>query len=140
MALAACATIPLISDYLVEPYIGSVLGIAIQPVLDDDLYLSALIVIVLAIVLLGGLRKFRKNIRKQDVYLSGVSVDNEQRVFINSLSQPMEATARNWYLEPIFGEEKNRNHCLLSTPNCSIWLGSVFFAGCNGNLVKRREI
>ena len=29
------------------------LGIAIKPVLDDDLYLSAIIVIVLAIVLLG---------------------------------------------------------------------------------------
>lgn len=71
-----------------------------------DLYLSAIIVIVLAIVLLGGLRKFRKNMRKQDVYLSGVSIDNEKRVFINSLSQPMEATARNWYLEPIFGEDK----------------------------------
>lgn len=78
MALAACATIPLISDYLVEPYIGSVLGIAIQPVLDNNLYLSAIIVIVLAIVLLGGLHKFRKNIRKQDVYLSGVSIDNER--------------------------------------------------------------
>ncbi len=53
MALVACAAIPLISDFLVEPYIGSVLGIAIQPVLDDDLYLSAIIVIVLAIVLFG---------------------------------------------------------------------------------------
>ena len=82
------------------------LGIAIQPVLDDNLYLSSVIVVVLSVVLLGGMRKFRKNMRKQDVYLSGVSANNEQRVFINSLSQPQEATARNWYLEPIFGEAK----------------------------------
>ena len=132
MALAACATIPLISDYLVEPYIGSVLGIAIQPVLDDDLYLSAIIVIVLAIVLLGGLRKFRKNIRKQDVYLSGVSADNEQRVFINSLSQPMEATARNWYLEPIFGEEKIRP---IGTIACYLLLIAAFGWAAYSSLV-----
>ena len=132
MALAACAMIPLISDYLVEPYIGSVLGIAIQPVLDDDLYLSAIIVIVLAIVLLGGLRKFRKNIRKQDVYLSGVSVDNEQRVFINSLSQPMEATARNWYLEPIFGEEKIRP---IGTIACYLLLIAAFGWAAYSSLV-----
>ena len=132
MALAACAAIPLISDYLVEPYIGSVLGIAIQPVLDDDLYLSAIIVIVLAIVLLGGLRKFRKNIRKQDVYLSGVSVDNGQRVFINSLSQPMEATARNWYLEPIFGEEKIRP---IGTIACYLLLIAAFGWAAYSSLV-----
>ncbi len=106
LALVCCATIPLISDYMVEPYIASVLGIAIQPVLDSDLYLSGLIVLVMAVVLLGGMRKFRKDMKKTDVYLSGISVDNEDRVFINSLSQPTEATARNWYLTSIFGEAK----------------------------------
>ena len=108
MALASCACIPLISDYLVEPYVGSVLGIAIQPILSDDLYTCGVIVVVLAIVLLGGMRKFRKSMRKTDVYLSGVSADNANRTFINSLSVPQEATARNWYLESVFGESKIR--------------------------------
>ncbi len=108
LALVACATIPLISDYLVEPYIGSVLGIAIQPILTDDLVICGIIVIVLAIVLLGGMRKFRKNMRVQTVYLSGVSADNAQRTFVNSLSEPQEATARNWYLESMFGESRIR--------------------------------
>lgn len=106
MALVCCAIIPLMSDYLVEPYIASVLGIAIQPVLDANLYLSALIVVVMAVVLLGGMRKFRKDMKKTDVYLSGISVNNEERTFINSLSQPAEASARNWYLDSIFGEAK----------------------------------
>ena len=79
--------------------------------------------VVLAVVLLGGMRKFRKNMRKQDVYLSGVSANNEQRVFINSLSQPMEATARNWYLEPIFGEDKIRP---IGTIACYLLLVAAF--------------
>lgn len=106
LALVCCCAIPLISNYLVEPYVSSILGIAIQPILDDDLYLMAVIVLVLAVVLLGGMRKFRKNMRKTDVYLSGVSVNNADRTFINSLSEPVQATARNWYLDSIFGEAK----------------------------------
>ncbi len=108
LALVCCATIPLISNYLVEPYIGSVLGIAIQPVLDDDLWMSAIICIVMAVVLLGGMRKFKRGQRVSPAYLSGISLDNADRTFINSLSQPMAATSRNWYLESIFGEARIR--------------------------------
>ena len=49
--------------------------------------------------------------------------NNEQRVFINSLSQPMEATARNWYLEPIFGEDKIRP---IGTIACYLLLVAAF--------------
>ena len=108
LALVCCATIPLISNYLVEPYIGSVLGIAIQPVLDDDLWMSAIICIVMAVVLLGGMRKFKRGQRVSPAYLSGISLDNADRTFINSLSQPMAATSRNWYLESMFGEARIR--------------------------------
>ncbi len=106
LALLCCVTVLLISNYLVEPYIGSVLGIAIQPVLDDDLYLAGIMVLALAIVLLGTMRKFKRDQRKTDVYLSGVSVSNDDRMFTNSLSRPEAATARNWYLEDMFGEAK----------------------------------
>lgn len=123
MALVSCAAIPLISDYLVEPYIASVLGIAIQPILDDDLYMAAIICIVMAIVLLGGMRKFKKGMRKTDAYLSGISVDNDDRTFVNALSQPMAATSRNWYLEPVFGEAKIRP---IGTIACYILLVAAF--------------
>lgn len=106
LALACCMGIPIISSYLVEPYIGSVLGIAIQPILDDELWMTAIMVVAVAIVLLGGMRKFKKGQRKTDVYLSGISVSNEDRMFTNSLSAPAVASARNWYLESVFGEDK----------------------------------
>jgi len=52
------------------------------------------------------MRKFKKGQRKTDVYLSGISVSNEDRMFTNSLSAPAVASARNWYLESVFGEDK----------------------------------
>lgn len=123
LALVCCAAIPLMSDYLIEPYIASVLGIAIQPILDDDLYIAAIICLVMAVVLLGGMRKFKKGVKKTDAYLSGISVDNAQRTFVSSLSQPMSATARNWYLEPIFGEAKIRP---IGTICCYVLLAAAF--------------
>ena len=123
LALVCCAAIPLMSDYLIEPYIASVLGIAIQPILDDDLYIAAIICLVMAVVLLGGMRKFKKNVRKTDAYLAGISVNNAERTFVNSLSQPSAATARNWYLEPVFGETKIRP---IGTIACYVLLAAAF--------------
>ena len=95
LALVCCAAIPLMSDYLIEPYIASVLGIAIQPILDDDLYIAAIICLVMAVVLLGGMRKFKKNVRKTDAYLAGISVNNAERTFCEfAFSNPSAATAR----------------------------------------------
>ena len=44
--------------------------------------------------------------RKVDVYLAGVSVDNNNRTFKNSLSGVTEATARNWYMKDWLGERR----------------------------------
>ncbi|WP_251197952.1 NADH-quinone oxidoreductase subunit L [Anaerotardibacter muris] len=105
LAVLACALIPVISNYLVEPYVASVLGMSIQPIRDENLYLSTIIVLFMVVMMFGVLRKKTKA-KKASVYLSGVSVDNESRVFLNSLSQPQEATVRNWYMDDWFGEAK----------------------------------
>lgn len=123
LALVSCVTIPLMSDYLIEPYIASVLGIAIQPILDDDLYIAGICCLVMAVVLLGGMRKYKKGVRKTDAYLSGISVNNADRTFVNALSQPMQATARNWYLEPVFGEAKIKP---IGTIACYVLLAAAF--------------
>lgn len=41
-----------------------------------------------------------------DVYLAGISRDNDSRAFQNSLSGTTEATTRNWYMESVFGEAR----------------------------------
>ncbi len=107
LAILACVSIPVISNSLVEPYIGSVLGISIQPILDDNLILSAIMVICLVVLFLGALRKKSPKMRRVEPYMAGVTFrDDKDRTFINSLSQPQEATSRNWYLEGYFGERR----------------------------------
>lgn len=105
LAVLACALIPVISNFMVEPYVSSILGMSIQPIRDENLYLSTIIVLFMVIMMFGVLRKNTKA-KKVSVYLSGVSVENESRVYLNALSKPQEATARNWYMEDWFGEAK----------------------------------
>ena len=105
LAVLACALIPIISNFMVEPYVSSILGMSIQPIRDENLYLSTIIVLFMVIMMFGVLRKNTKA-KKASVYLSGVSVENESRVYLNALSKPQEATARNWYMEDWFGEAK----------------------------------
>ena len=105
LAVLACALIPVISNFMVEPYVSSILGMSIQPIRDENLYLSTIIVLFMVVMMFGVLRKSTKA-KKASVYLSGVSVENESRVYLNALSKPQEATARNWYMEEWFGEAK----------------------------------
>lgn len=105
LAVLACALIPVISNFMVEPYVSSILGMSIQPIRDENLYLSTIIVLFMVVMMFGVLRKNTKA-KKANVYLSGVSVENESRVYLNALSKPQEATARNWYMEDWFGEAK----------------------------------
>ncbi len=123
LLIAACVFLPLISQYCVVPYIQSVFGASVfaaapvtssvdlvlnnnlLPVADTTLWLCSLLSIVVFAVIMFGLKRSGKT-RKAQVYLSGVSIDNDKRVFQSALSKPIEATERNWYLEDIFGEAK----------------------------------
>lgn len=122
LAVACCVLIPVISYFMVEPYIASVNGISIQPISDDNLWIAAIMVIAMVLILFTGLHQSKKS-KKVGIYLSGVSVDNENRMFKNSLSEPMEATARNWYLDNWFGE---RTLAPIGTIACYILLGIGF--------------
>ena len=71
---------------------------------DDNLWISSLCCIVLAVVLVAGIGGSGKA-RKVDVYMSGVSVNDANREYRDSLSGVTKATARNLYLESMFGEK-----------------------------------
>ena len=144
MAVLACVLIPVISNYMVEPYVGSVLGISIQPILDDDLFLSAIMVVCLVVLFLGALRKKSPNMRRVEPYMAGVTFrDDKDRTFINSLSQPQEATSRNWYLDGYFGRETSRSCWYVSLLDFDCRWILVGYFGCNRRhydvLVERRR-
>lgn len=104
LLVAGCVLIPVMSATLVEPYVVQVYGMAGQDIATDNLWIASICVVVVVIALFTGLGRSKK--RKVDVYLSGVSVDNEARSFQNSLSGQTVATARNWYMGDWFGEAR----------------------------------
>ncbi|WP_251212793.1 NADH-quinone oxidoreductase subunit 5 family protein [Adlercreutzia murintestinalis] len=105
----ACIALPAISAYLVEPYVVSAYQFApvaflVQDISFDNLYLASISVCIVVIALFCGLGRSKK--RQVDVYLAGVSRDDDARAFQNSLSGQTVATARNWYMEDVFGEAR----------------------------------
>lgn len=105
LLVVACVLLPFVSAYLVEPYIFSVFGTVGQNISSDNLWIASICVAVVCIALFTGLGGKTKA-RKVDVYLAGVNRGNETRSFQNALSGTTEATARNWYMEDVFGEKK----------------------------------
>ncbi len=104
LALLACVFLPLVSYAVVEPYVASVYGVTVVDISNDNLWLASIAAALVAIALFGGLGKGRG--RKVDVYLAGVGIDDAQRTFRNSMSGISSATARNWYMESVFGETR----------------------------------
>lgn len=102
LVILCCAGLPIVSWLSVEPYVFSVYGTLGQDISTSNLWIASILSIALAVVLFAGLG--RTKARKVDVYLAGVSRDNAERTFQNALSGTSTASARNWYLEDVFGE------------------------------------
>ncbi len=119
LAVIACVGIPFISLILVNPYVASVAQIVGSPQLMalfafggqdiaySNLWISALLSVVIIVMLFAGVGRSQKT-KQADVYLAGISVDNEHRTFRNSLSGETAATTRNFYLDSIFNEGRIR--------------------------------
>ena len=104
LSMLCCVGLPVLSTFLVEPYIFDVFGVCSQGVSQANLWVAALLSAVVFIVLFGGLGS--QQVKQVPVYLAGASVNNANRTFRNSLSGETMATSRNWYMEGIFGEPK----------------------------------
>lgn len=104
LSMLCCVGLPVLSTFLVEPYIFDVFGVCSQGVSQANLWVAALLSAVVFVVLFGGLGS--KQVKQVPVYLAGVSENNANRTFRNSLSGETMATSRNWYMEGVFGEPK----------------------------------
>ncbi len=104
LVVLCCVFLPVISGVIVEPYVYGVYGSFGQDISSANLWIASIASAFMVIVLFAGLG--RSKAKKVDIYLSGVSQDNAGRTFRNSMSGVTNATARNWYLEDIFGEQR----------------------------------
>ena len=105
LLVLACVFLPVISAAVVEPYIFTTYGALGQDISGDNLWLASLCTVVVVAVLFAGVNGRQKS-RRVNVYLAGISRDNDSRSFQNALSGTAEASVRNWYMEAIFGESR----------------------------------
>ena len=106
IAVVACVALPFMSHLLVEPYLIDTFGELGRDIALDDLWISSILAVFVIAVLFAGLGGSKA--KRASVYLSGVGVDSDQRVYRNSLSGESVASSRNMYLESIFGESRVR--------------------------------
>ena len=123
LVILCCIGLPIISWAVVEPYIYSVFGTVGQDISSSNLWIASILSAFIAVVLFAGLG--RSKAKKVDIYLAGVSRDNAERTFSNSLSGESTASARNWYLEGIFGEK-------FGTACCTVIIVIAFAAAAVG--------
>ncbi len=104
LLVVSCVLLPVLSYFIAGPYITSVYGFQGQDISTDNLWIASICVCVVVIALFTGLGRSKK--KRVGVYLSGVSRNDDERAFQNSLSGESLATARNWYMEEEFGEKR----------------------------------
>ncbi|NPV02032.1 MAG: NADH-quinone oxidoreductase subunit L [Brevinematales bacterium] len=98
-----CAVYPLISNYIVEPYVQNIYGKTFSMELNNIIIMMVMIgmIIILPVMLL--LMQGNKRYRYRDIYMSGRNVTINQR-FDGSIGTKKELKLNNYYMEKYFGE------------------------------------
>ncbi len=104
LTVGCCIGFPLVSVGVVSPYLQEVFGATPEAISNSDLWIMAVIGLVVAVVFLGFTGATKK--RVVPVYLSGIGIDSDARSFRNSFNGETVATQRNWYMGDLFGEKK----------------------------------
>ncbi len=102
----ACVNMPMLSAYLVQPYLVTTYGSISSAVSADNMLLMSIIACAIVVVLFATLGVKKSKTKKTvPVYLAGITVDSDARLFRGSMGNAVKASARNWYMNDIFGEK-----------------------------------
>lgn len=102
----ACINMPILSSAFVQPFLVSTYGSIATAISADNMLLMSIIACAIVVVLFGTLGVAKSKTKKTvPIYLAGVTVDSDARLFKGSMGSAMKATLRNWYMNDIFGEK-----------------------------------
>ncbi|MDO4545684.1 MAG: proton-conducting transporter membrane subunit [Bacillota bacterium] len=104
LTIGVCLIFPLISMYMLVPYLEGVFGGLSAMILSAD-NMIIMVVMVAAIVLLTGLFFGKSKKKVVPIYLSGVN-EGDNRTFYGPMGQDVQFSLRNWHMEQYFGEKK----------------------------------
>lgn len=107
MMVALCLSFPIVSTYLIEPFLQELFHTTAVSVISSGNVLIMLMMIFM-IILLPILVRFLTLGKKNKIVMSymGGANTGDDRSFINSMGEPKQMYLTNWYMEDWFGEKK----------------------------------
>ena len=124
LTVAVCLVFPLISIYILVPYLETVFGGISAAIMSSDNMIIMCIMVAALVVLTGFF--FGKSKKKiVPIYLSGVN-EGDNRTYYGSMGKDVKFTLRNWHMEKYFGEKKmNLVGGILTTAMLVIGIGMM---------------
>lgn len=104
LTILVCLLFPLVSMYMLVPYLEVVFGGLSAMILSAD-NMIIMVVMVAVLVLLTGLFFGKTNKKIVPIYLAGVN-KGDNLTYQGSMGKDVEFKLRNWHMEKYFGEKK----------------------------------
>lgn len=104
LTVLVCLLFPLVSMYMLVPYLEVVFGGLSSMILSAD-NMIIMVVMIAVLVLLTGLFFGKTNKKIVPIYLSGAN-KGDNLTYEGSMHEPVEFKLRNWHMESYFGEKK----------------------------------
>jgi len=104
LTIVICLIFPVVSSYLIVPYLEAVYStVAALALSSGNMYIMSA---MLALVVLLPLLFFGKTNKKiVPIYMAGVNLGDDL-TFLGSMEKPMPVSLRNWYMEDYFAEKR----------------------------------
>ncbi|MCI8647753.1 MAG: NADH-quinone oxidoreductase subunit L [Firmicutes bacterium] len=104
LTIAACLAFPLVSSYMLVPYLEGVFGgLSSMALSADNMIIMCVMVVVVLLLILFFFGKTKKRI--VPIYLAGANEGDDLR-FHGAMEKPVSVSLRNWHMESYFGEKK----------------------------------
>ena len=104
LTILVCLSFPLISIYLLIPYLEAQFG-GVSAMLLSSSNMIIMIIMLVVIILMTGFTFGKSKKKIVPIYLSGVNV-GDNRTYYGSMGKEIQFSLRNWHLEEYFGEKK----------------------------------
>lgn len=104
LTVLVCGLFPLISYYMVEPFVIHVYGQTARMGLGNEIIMATMLGMVLLLPLELLLRP--KHVKYTQPYLCGANVNQQRTKFIGAMGVPKTLALKNYYMDEYFSEEK----------------------------------
>jgi ech hydrogenase subunit A len=103
LVVLVCLLFPVISTYLIEPFIMNIYGVTAG--LSQANFIIMIMMLCLLMIMPFSMLFYRNNVKHIPPYMGGRSMEGEMR-FSGSMGVAREVTLSNYYLESLFSEDR----------------------------------